>query len=167
MNETEVHGVRVRFRNDIDSDAVENLRSTLAVVPREHRAAIRQIDVVPPSSFGHGPTYAGGGSGVGYPCLSELCFDRTHRPHNFPLNMTLLHEIGHVLENSFHCRRHLDRESRRIIDSVPIPESARTHGLGEHYAIAYQKVLSRTATQQIREAVFSSRAFRGVDTARL
>lgn len=164
MNETIIHAVQVRFVNDVDPIAVRNLKRTLAIVPPAHRAALRRIDVVPPRNLGHGPNYAGGGSGVGYPRLSELCFSRSHRRQNFPINLTLLHEIGHVLETRFRCLRHLAREHPqhfRVLDAIPIPSSGRTHGPSEHYAIAYQKVIAGTATQEVKDAVYASRAFAG------
>lgn len=162
MNEVFILGIRVRFRNEIIDVAVTNLTSTLSIVPSQQRAAIRQIDVVPPSAFGHGPRYAGGGSGVGYPRLSELCFDRRERPNNFPLNLTLLHEIGHILENTHHCLANLTPEHRATLMAVPLPATAHTRGEDEHYAIAYQQVMTRSASAAVRSAVLSSRAFVGV-----
>lgn len=164
MNETRIHGVRVRFRNSINPIAVANLTRTLHIVPPVHRSLLTQIDVLPPGNFGHGPTYAGGGSGVGWPRLSELCFDNRYRPRNFPLNLTLLHEIGHIMENHYQCRTHLAPAHRAVIDSVTIPATAHTRSAEEHYAIAYQKVLCGSATREVEEAVYSSRAFAGVDT---
>ena len=162
MIEKLIQGVRVRFRNGINHVAVGNLTQTLLIVPREHRSLLTQIDVLPPANFGHGPEYAGGGSGVGWPRLSELCFDTRYRPNNFPLNLTLLHEIGHIMENHYSCRRHLADEQRAVIDSVRIPPTAHTRSAEEHYAIAYQRVMCGTAPQAVKDAVYASRAFAGI-----
>lgn len=167
MNEVVILGTRVVFTNDATDVAVLNLTDTLRVVPQQHRAILRQIAVVPPARFGHGPRYAGGGSGIGYPRLSELSFDRRERPNNFPLNLTLLHEIGHVLEDTFRCMGNLTREHRAILRSVPIPASAHTHGEEEHFAIAYQQVMTRGASDAVRSAVLASRAFNGIDASRI
>ncbi len=163
MIEKLIQGVRVRFRNGINHVAVGNLTQTLLIVPREHRSLLTQIDVLPPANFGHGPEYAGGGSGVGWPRLSELCFDTHYRPNNFPRNLTLLHEIGHIMENEYDCLSHLAPEHRRVIDNVTIPATAHTTGPTEHYAIAYQQVLSGNPPQAVRDAVYASRAFAGID----
>lgn len=164
MNETRILGIRVRFQNEINANAVENLRNTLRLVPTPHLRIIRQIDVVPPLNFGSNPRYAGGGSGRGYPRLSELCFDNHY---NFPHNLTLLHEIGHIVENSYHCLVNMAPDQRAVLDAIEIPATARTHGAGEHYAIAYQQVINGRASERVRNAVFSSRAFSGVDTIHL
>lgn len=174
MIEVLVCGKLVRFQNAVIPVAITNLTDTLALVPTQHLPLIRQIDVVTPASMGHGPHYAGGGSGLGYPRLSELCFDRRHRPNNFPINRTLLHEIGHILDHLFGCLDNLPAAHQAVLRAVPIPASARTHGAGEHYAIAYQQVISSTApgadggpSDAVRAAVFASRAFSGVDTVHL
>lgn len=169
MEETQIRGVRVRFRNPLTSDALLSLNRTLVVVPAAHLRLLRQIDVLPPANFGVrnddgeiDTTYAGGGSGIGWPRVSELCFVITERPNNVPLNLTLLHEIGHVMETHFSCLRFLPPDHRRVLDSVPIPTDAHTHGPTEHYAIAYQKVLCGTATAPVARAVYASRAFEGI-----
>lgn len=165
MSEVSILGITVQFRNRFSNIvAVENLTNTLTIVLPEHRAAIRRIDVVPPSNLGHGPDYAGGGSGCGYPRLSELCFDRRYRLNNFPINLTLLHEIGHILQNKFNCLAQLTPAHRATLTRVPIPESAQTHGAGEHYAIAYQQVMVGRASPAVKAAVLASKAFEGVDT---
>lgn len=162
MNETRIHDVRVRFRGTLSANVRENLTRTLDVVPVEHHAILTQIDVVPPANLGHGPEYAGGGSGIGWPRLSELCFDRRYRPNNTPLNLTLLHEIGHIVQSHYHCLENMAADQRRVVDAVPIPRRAHTHGPEEHYAIAYQRVLCGTAGAAVTEAVYSSRAFEGI-----
>ena len=167
MDEFRILGILVRFRHGVPPFALTNLRATLGVVPPEHREEIRQIDVVPPSWMGEDPHYAGGGSGLGYPRLSRLCFDRRYRSGNFPLNLTLLHEIGHVLDRLHACTASLTPEHRAVIGAIPIPANARTHGPGEHYAIAYQQVMAGGASEAVRAAVFSSTAFSGVDTGDL
>lgn len=164
MNEVIVCGRLVRFRNEIMDVAVTNLGDTLRIVPSPHLLRIRQIDVVPPLMMGHDPLYAGGGSGLGYPRLSELCFDRRQRPDNFPLNLTLLHEIGHILDHFHGCLANLTPEHQATLRAIAIPPSARTHGAGEHYAIAYQQVIAGGGSEAVRAAVFSSRAFLDVDT---
>jgi hypothetical protein len=166
MNETGIFGVRVFFRSELNQATNNNLRNTLWIVPTQHLAIIRQIDIVPPGNFGHGPRYAGGGSGIGYPRLSELSFDTAYRPNNFPHNLTLLHEIGHIVENHFHCLTNSASEHREVLDAVPIPPAGRTHGPGEHYAIAYQQVIVGRSTPEVRAAVLASVAFNGVDTVR-
>lgn len=166
MNEVFIFGKLVRFQNAVMADAVTNLRDTLAVVPTQHLLRIRQIDVLPPLMLGRDPDYAGGGSGVGYPRLSELCFSRRHRPNNFPLNRTLLHEIGHILEHAHDCLRNLSPEHAATLRTIRIPPDARTHGADEHFAIAYQQVMTGGASAAVRAAVLSSRAFVGVDTVR-
>jgi len=55
MNEVVILGIRVVFTNDATDVAVLNLTDTLRVVPQQHRAILRQIAVVPPARFGHGP----------------------------------------------------------------------------------------------------------------
>lgn len=167
MNEVIVLGKLIRFQNAVIDVAVNNLRDTLAVVPTQHLLRIRQIDVLPPLMLGSDPNYAGGGSGLGYPRLSELCFSRHHRPNNFPRNRTLLHEVGHILDHAYDCLRALTPEHQATLRAIRIPPSARTHGAGEHYAIAYQQVMSGGASDAVRAAVFASRAFLGVDTVRL
>ena len=164
MNEMQIYGLRIRFRNELSKIAVENLRGTLWIVPTQHLQIIQQIDVVPPGNFGHGPRYAGGGSGVGYPRLSELCFDKNERPNNFPYNLTLLHEIGHVVENTYECLANSTPEHRSVLNTVRIPPAGRTHGPGEHFAIAYQQVIVRRASPAVRAAVLASDSFVGVDT---
>lgn len=163
MNEMRALGILVRFQNEITEIAAANIRATLAIVPTQHLRSIRQIDVLPPLRFGHGALYAGGGSGVGYPRLSELCFDRRYRAGNFPINKTLLHEIGHILDHAYDCLTSLAPEHQATLRAIPIPASARTHGPGECYAIAYQTVISGHASEAVRAAVLSSRAFSGVD----
>jgi hypothetical protein len=164
MNEVLVFGKLVRFQNAVMDVAVTNLRDTLAIIPAQHLTIIRQIDVVSPSSMGHGPTYAGGGSGLGYPRLSELCFDRSYRSNNFPINLTLLHEVGHILDHLYGCLANLSAEHRTALDAIRIPASARTHGPGERYAIAYQQFIAGGASDAVRAAVLSSRAFSNVST---
>ncbi|MCA9191022.1 MAG: hypothetical protein KDB03_04655 [Planctomycetales bacterium] len=164
MNEIIVLGKLVRFQHEILDVAVSNIRDTLWVVPTQHLFLIRQIDVVPPLMLGSNPNYSGGGSGVGYPRLSTLCFDRGHKPHNFPLNLTLLHEIGHILDEHYGALVNLPREHQATLRAIGIPAGARTHGDGEHYAIAYQQVIVGTASAAVRTAVFASRPFEGVDT---
>lgn len=164
MEERLIEGVRVRFRNGINNVAVGNLTQTLMIVPTAHRSLLTQIDVLPPANFGHGPEYAGGGSGVGWPRLSELCFNTRYRPNNFPLNLTLLHEIGHIMETHYRCLSHLSEEHRGVlVDQVTIPATAHTRGQEEHYAIAYQRVMCRNAPQAVTDAVYASRAFEGID----
>lgn len=162
MEERLIEGVRVRFRNGINNVAVGNLTLTLLIVPTAHRSLLTQIDVLPPANFGNGPEYAGGGSGVGWPRLSELCFDTHYRPNNFPRNLTLLHEIGHIMEKHYRCLSHLSEEHRGVIDQVTIPATAHTTGEEERYAIAYQQVLSGNPPQAVRDAVYASRAFAGI-----
>lgn len=164
MKEVSIYGKLVRFQNEILEVAVANLRDTLWVVPTPHLLLIRQIDVVPPLMMGSDPRYAGGGSGLGYPRLSELCFDRRSRPNNFPLNLTLLHEIGHILDHVHGCLANLTPAHLATLRTIAIPPTARTHGEGEYYAIAYQQVIAGSASEAVRAAVFSSRAFLGVDT---
>ena len=164
MNEVLIFGKRVRFHNEIMNVAVTNLRDTLWIVPTQHLLRIRQIDVLPPLMLDNDPRFAGGGSGLGYPRLSELSFDRHRRPQNFPLNLTLLHEIGHILDHAYGCLGNLTLEHRATLLAITIPASARTHGAGEHFAIAYQQVIAGRASEAVRAAVFSSRAFHGVDT---
>ncbi len=164
MNEIRIFGILVRFQNEVTELAVENLSATLIVVPTEHLRSIRQIDVVPPRVLAHdNPVYAGGGSGLGYPRLSELCFDRRYRAGNFPLNKTLLHEIGHILDHAYDCLASLPPEHQATLRAIEIPASARTHGPGECYAIAYQTVFTGGASDAVRAAVLASRAFSGVD----
>lgn len=163
MNETRIYGVLVRFHHSLSEIAVNNLRSTIRIIPAQHLRHIRQIDVLPPLNFGDNPNYAGGGSGVGHPRLSELCFDRGRRPNNFPYNMTLLHEVGHIIDHAYNALASLTPENRNIINQVPIPPGAVTHGSGEHYAIAYQTLLTGGASEAVRAALLSSRAFSGVD----
>ena len=168
MNEVHVCGKLVRFRNAVMPVAVANLGDTLRIVPTQHLMRIRQIDVVPPLTLAPGdPRYSGGGSGVGYPRLSELCFDRAIKPGNFPLNRTLLHEIGHILDHAFNCLSTLTPAHQASLMTIPIPRGARTHGPGECYAIAYQQVMTGGASDPVRAAVLASRAFLGVDTLRL
>ena len=164
MEEMVIQGVRVRSRNGISPLIVDNLTNTLTIVPAAHRSLLRQVDVLPPANFGHGDEYAGGGSGVGWPRLSELCFDRRYRPHNFPLNRTLLHEIGHIVSQHYQCLSQLGEEYREVINGVPIPPTAHTRGPEEHYAIAYEGVFSGSAygTAAVREALYASRAFEGI-----
>ena len=163
MNEVFVFGKLVRFQHAIMDVAVGNLRDTLAIVPTQHLPLIRQIDVVAPQTLGHGPEYAGGGSGVGYPRLSELCFDTRYREGNFPINLTLLHEIGHILDHHYDCLNNSSAEHAATFRAMRIPPSARTHGPGESYAIAYQEVITGGASDAVRAAVLASRAFVGVD----
>ncbi|RYG10733.1 MAG: hypothetical protein EON92_12090 [Burkholderiales bacterium] len=167
MNEVFVFGKLVRLQNAVTDAVLTNLRDTLAVVPTQHLLRIRQIDVLPPLMLGSDPNYAGGGSGLGYPRLSELCFSSRHRPNNFPRNRTLLHEIGHILDHAHDCLRNLTPEHQATLRAIRIPTGARTHGAGEHYAIAYQQVMTGSASEAVRAAVLSSRAFSGVDTVRL
>lgn len=164
MNETTIFGKLIRFQNEISDVAVTNIRDTLWVVPTEHLRLIRQIDVVPPLMLGNDPNYAGGGSGLGYPRLSELCFDRGFRPNNFPINLTLLHEIGHIVDHHYGALANLSPEHQATLRAIAIPPSARTQGEGEYFAIAYQLVIARTASEAVRAAVISSPAFVGVDT---
>lgn len=166
MNDVFVNGKLVRFRNAVIDVAIANLKDTLALVPNEHLLRISLIEVVPPQNFGHGPNYAGGGSGLGYPRLSELCFSRRHRESNFPINLTLLHEIGHILDHQLDCLENLTGVHRATLEAIPIPSSARTHGDGEQFAIAYQQVITGGASEEIRAAVLASRAFEGVDLVR-
>ena len=163
MPDVLIFGKLVRFQNAVTDVAVTNLRDTLAVVPTQHLLQIRQIDVVPPLSLSHNPNYSGGGSGLGYPRLSELCFDRSRKPRNFPLNRTLLHEVGHVLDHIYSCLATLAPEHLASLNAIQISEEAQTHGAGERYAAAYQRVICGTATDTIRAAVLASRAFSGVD----
>ena len=163
MNDVLILGKLVRFQNAVTDVAVTNLRDTLAIVPTEHLLQIRQIDVVPPLTLSHDPHYSGGGSGLGYPRLSELCFDRRYKPRNFPHNRTLLHEVGHVMDHIYGCWSNLGPEHQAALRTIPISPDAATHGVGEHYAAGYQRVLLSTATEAIRAAVLASRAFSGVD----
>lgn len=165
MEEMTIQGVRVRYRNRISPLVVANLSNTLALVPVAHRSILRQIDVLPPANFGNGPEYAGGGSGVGWPRLSELCFDTRYRPHNFPHNRTLLHEIGHIVEKHYRCLDNLSEDNRNVINGVPIPPTAHTRGPEEHYAIAYEGVFSGSAyaSEEVRRALYASRAFNGIN----
>lgn len=164
MNEININGKLVRFQNAVSDIAVSNLRNTLRIIPLEHIQRIRQIDVLSPSRFGHGPDYAGGGSGVGYPRLSELCFDRSKRPNNFPINLTLLHEVGHVMDQLYQCWASLAPEHQLTLQQqIRIPPEGRSHGIGEYYAIAYQTVLTCGASEAVRTAVLSSTAFSGVE----
>ena len=71
MNETRVSGVLVRHHHPLSDIAANNLRSTIRIIPAPHLRHIRQIDVLPPLNFGSNPNYAGGGSGVGHPRLSD------------------------------------------------------------------------------------------------
>lgn len=166
MNDVMVFGKLVRFQNAVTEVAVGNIRGTLAAVPTQHLLHVRQIDVLPPLMLGSDPNYAGGGSGLGYPRLSELSFSRHHRPQNFPRNLTLLHEIGHILDHAYSCLTNLPPEHQAVLRAIRIPAGARTHGAGEHYAIGYQQVISGSASEAVRAAVFASRAFLGVDTVR-
>ncbi len=163
MNEIQILGKRVRFQNAVTDVAVTNLTDTLMRVPSAHLLVIRQIDVVPPLMMGTDPLYAGGGSGLGYPRLSERCFLRTVKPENFPINLTLLHEIGHILDHLYACLEHLPPEHRATMRTIRIPPTARTHGHGETYAIGYQQVITGGATDAVRAAILASRAFDGVD----
>jgi hypothetical protein len=151
---------RLIFLSDI---AANNLRSTIRIIPVQHLRHIRQIDVLPPLNFGSDRNYSGGGSGVGHPRLSELCFDVDRRRNNFPHNMTLLHEVGHIIEHAYNGLASLTPEQRNIINQVPIPPGAVTNGRGEHYAIAYQTLLTGGASEAVRAALLSGRAFSGVD----
>jgi hypothetical protein len=166
MNETTIFGKLIRFQNEITDTAVANIRDTLWVVPTQHLSIIRQIDIVPPLMLGTDPNYAGGGSGVGYPRLSELCFDRGFRPNNFPINLTLLHEIGHIVDHHYGALASLGPEHQATLRAIPIPASALTRGEGEYFAIAYQQVISGGASEAVRAAVIASSAFVGVDTVR-
>lgn len=163
MNETRISGVLVRFRNSLPAGAAENLRSTIRIIPAQHLRHIRQIDVLPPLNFGTNPNYSGGGSGVGHPRLSELCFDIRRKSNNFPYNMTLLHEVGHIVDHAYGGLASLSVEHRNTINRVPIPAGAVTHGIGEHFAIAYQTLLTGGASDAVRAAILTSRAFSGVD----
>ena len=163
MNETRVSGVLVRHHHPLSDIAANNLRSTIRIIPAPHLRHIRQIDVLPPLNFGSTPNYAGGGSGVGHPRLSELCFDRRYRDNNFPYNMTLLHEVGHIIDHAYNALDSLTPEHRNTINQVPIPRGAVTHGRGEHYAIAYQTLLTGGASPAVRAAPLSGNAFSGVD----
>ena len=163
MNETRIFGVLVRFRNSLSDIAANNLRSTIRIIPARHLRHIRQIDVLPPLNFGSNPNYSGGGSGVGHPRLSELCFDVSRKPHNFPLSMTLLHEVGHIIDHAYNALDSLTPEHRNTINRVPILAGAVTHGSGEHYAIAYQMLMTGGASAAVRAALLSSNAFSGVD----
>ena len=163
MNETRVSGVLVRHHHPLSDIAANNLRSTIRIIPAPHLRHIRQIDVLPPLNFGSNPNYAGGGSGVGHPRLSELCFDRRQRDNNFPYNMTLLHEVGHIIDHAYNALDSLTPEHRNTINQVPIPRGAVTHGRGEHYAIAYQTLLTGGASPAVRAALLSGNAFSGVD----
>lgn len=164
MNETTIFGKLIRFQNAISDTAVANIRDTLWVVPTQHLTIIRQIDVVPPLMLASNPNYAGGGSGRGYPRLSELCFDRGFRPNNFPINLTLLHEIGHIVDHHYGAFAGLSTEHKATLRTITIPASALTQGEGEYFAIAYQQVISGSASAAVRSAVLASSAFEGVDT---
>lgn len=166
MNETMIFGKRIRFQNEISDVAVANIRDTLWIVPTQHLMIFQQIDVVPPLMLGSDPNYAGGGSGRGFPRLSELCFDRGFRPNNFPINLTLLHEIGHIVDHHYGAFAGLGPEHQSTLRSIPIPATARTRGEGEYFAIAYQQVISGSASEAVRAAVLASTAFAGVDTVR-
>jgi hypothetical protein len=77
--------------------------------------------------------------------------------------MTLLHEVGHIIDHAYNALDSLTPEHRNTINQVPIPRGAVTHGRGEHYAIAYQTLLTGGASPAVRAALLSGNAFSGVD----
>ena len=165
MSEITLNGIPVQFPGEVDRNAAANLRTTLQLVPARHLPILRRIVVFTPQPSAD--PYAGGDSGQGYPRLSALCFDRRRRPNNYPFNLTLLHEIGHIVDHHFHCLETMRREApddyAALQVEIHIAPERRTHGAGELFADAYQKVLTgRGASQRVRAAVMASTAFVGV-----
>lgn len=156
-----VAGVCVNFDRDPPRGAMENIMATLELVPYEHRALINRIDVfTPPRAQPGQEAYSGGGSGQGYPRLSVLCFDR---PRNRQHNKTLLHEIGHIIDQHYHCSDWLIREGSQYMQAlqrnITISSRRRTRGNAEYFADGYQQVMSRTARPEVREAILATPAF--------
>jgi hypothetical protein len=143
------------------------LIDTLRRLPRLH------LEHVPPITVGMHPE--GGGGGYAYPGqyagqpygfirLHFGVFNAGERPWNRGrVNVSLLHEIGHVIDWAFQCTRHLGGADQRILYD-PGYDGA-THGPGEHFAQAYSKFYSDppTLTEARQEVLLRSRAFENVD----
>lgn len=164
MAVTTINGVAVEFPDEIIESIVRNIRATFLLVPAAHLTIFRRITIYTPQGT---PPYAGGGSGLGYPRLSIYCFDPGYRPQNRVQNLTLLHEIGHLVDHHYGCLDAMQRDApsdyAALRLEIHIAPSRRTHGPSELYADAYQKVLNRRGvSRRVREAVLASVAFAGI-----
>ena len=159
INGVDEHGHRV-------GGQLAQLVATLERLPRRH------LEHVPPITVGNRPLEGGGGyalpgqyagSPYGFIRLNYDVFDGGQRSWNIGrINVSLLHEVGHVIDAAFECTSQMAAADRRILHDLDY--RGRTHGPGEHFAQAYSKFYSEppTITAERREVLLRSPAFAGM-----
>lgn len=105
------------------------------------RLPVQHLEHIPPITIGINPIDGGGyafpgqytGSPYGFIRLNYNIWDRRVRPWNIGhINVTLLHEVGHVIDWAFQCTNNMSEVDRQILFDPSY--EGHTHGPGEHFA---------------------------------
>lgn len=119
------------------------------------RLPVQHLQQVPPITVGDRPdTNHGGGGGSAAPCpacprgyirINRRVFDPAIREVNRGrVNVTLLHEIGHVIDWAYQCVANAAAEDRQTLWFRGY--DGHTHGPGEYFAVAYAQMYRDPAT---------------------
>lgn len=149
-----------RFSSDQEAPNSQQLRileETIQMVPMQHTRSIVAVEARRPARGDRKaqPPRKGGGNSNGVIRLSAVSFSNDY---NQEMNITFLHELGHVIDSTYNCtseiqrfardRNHILRNDARDLLDTPIDPERATHGAGERVADCYQILLKWLKTGQ-------------------
>lgn len=184
----QVNGVDVTVNGvDANPDWQARIQRTLALLPPAHVRHLHHLTVRDRADYAGGSTNWVSRADHSRGCwimLDSDSFDPrvraiNNRPPDF-LNYTLLHEMGHVVDQAYSGLRTMRREDRagyRILTEPSrtgspefLAHHPRTSGAGEDFGDVYADLFfyreSERPTDERMQALLRSAAFAGLDVAR-
>ncbi len=141
------------------------LRRTVALLPIEHLVLLRTVEARRPGQ----PPRRGGGNQPGnrIVLLSAASFGRTY---NQQVNITFLHEMGHVVDYHHQCTREIQQMARRgdrdAQALLATPHEGTTQFAGEKIADCYMVLFRSLAVQRPYSHPASPSSYRGAEAER-
>lgn len=166
-----VNGVEVMTRTSPDPSAPPSdtqwsvIENTLALVPSRHLQLLSDPGYVQVSKSNCLPG-KGGGNGGGDRWI-RLSSDSLSKRYNRTYNVTLLHELGHLVDVHYSAMRTLktqDREGYRLL--INTPHDGETSGDGEHFADCYMIYLLQVVAGHRYVHPIAPEAYRGEEAQR-
>jgi hypothetical protein len=144
MVETWLEGVRLYLPDNPEHHPnalqMSALRASINLVPIFHAACIERVEVRGPNQY---PRRGGGNDAdAGIIRLSHACLSEAY---NEPFNITMLHELGHIVDRAYGVTAYVQRlgteSARALLATEHAHREGGTDGPGERIADCYMYYL--------------------------